>query len=421
MSVHYEFGGPLGAIGIIFGLPLVTYALFFLCGADYCLAPSNAAEALDRLVGPLSPPALADLVSARAFAVVFGWFLFQVLLERFLPGPEAQGVVLKNGSRLTYRINGHRALWVSVACVGGLATQVDLSFLCDDFPQLITAALALSFAISFYIYASSFAKGALLADGGDTPSQLYNFFIGRELNPRIGSFDLKEFCELRPGLIGWCVLNLGMAAKQYHELGGTVTPSMVLVNAFQFLYVWDALYYEKAILTTMDITTDGFGFMLCFGDLVWVPFTYSTQARYLATRDAGLSWPVLAGIVALKVLGYAIFRGSNGQKDVFRSDRGSPAVAHLRTIKTSTGRELIVSGWWGLARKINYTGDWCMGLAWCSLCGTGHIIPYFYSIYFLVLLIHRAMRDNEACEAKYGADWAKYKKAVPYVFVPGII
>ena len=32
---------------------------------------------------------------------------------------------------------------------------------------------------------------------------IYDFFIGRELNPRIGSFDLKIFCELRPGLIGW--------------------------------------------------------------------------------------------------------------------------------------------------------------------------------------------------------------------------
>jgi hypothetical protein len=31
----------------------------------------------------------------------------------------------------------------------------------------------------------------------------------RELNPRIGSLDLKEFCELRPGLIGWFVINLG--------------------------------------------------------------------------------------------------------------------------------------------------------------------------------------------------------------------
>ena len=44
----------------------------------------------------------------------------------------------------------------------------------------------------------------------------------------------------------------------------------------------DGLWNETAILTTMDITTDGFGFMLAFGDIAWVPFTYSLQARYLA-------------------------------------------------------------------------------------------------------------------------------------------
>ena len=32
---------------------------------------------------------------------------------------------------------------------------------------------------------------------------MYDFFKGRELNPRIGTFDLKFFCEMRPGLIGW--------------------------------------------------------------------------------------------------------------------------------------------------------------------------------------------------------------------------
>lgn len=34
-------------------------------------------------------------------------------------------------------------------------------------------------------------------------NSVYDFFLGRELNPRLGSFDFKYFCELRPGLIGW--------------------------------------------------------------------------------------------------------------------------------------------------------------------------------------------------------------------------
>ena len=31
---------------------------------------------------------------------------------------------------------------------------------------------------------------------------VYDFFMGRELNPRVGSLDLKEFFELYPGFIG---------------------------------------------------------------------------------------------------------------------------------------------------------------------------------------------------------------------------
>lgn len=40
--------------------------------------------------------------------------------------------------------------------------------------------------------------------------------MGRELNPRLGgAFDLKEFCELYPGLIGWLAIDLGMAHRQW--------------------------------------------------------------------------------------------------------------------------------------------------------------------------------------------------------------
>ncbi len=117
---------------------------------------------------------------------------------------------------------------------------------------------------------------------------LHFFTVCSELNPRIGSLDLKEFCELRPGLIGWAVINLAMAVKQYQKTG-SISLSMFIINLTQGVYVWDALYNEKAILTTMDITTDGFGYMLCFGDLAWVPFIYSLQARYLVDYDPHLS------------------------------------------------------------------------------------------------------------------------------------
>jgi len=124
--------------------------------------------------------------------------------------------------------------------------------------------------------------------------------------------------------------------------------------------------------------------------------------------------------VALKVLGYVTFRGSNSQKDAFRRDPNSPKVKHLRTLETARGTKLIVSGWWGVARHINYTGDWLMGLAWCLPTGFATPVTYFYAAYFLALLLHRDMRDYQSCKAKYGKDWDKYCSIVKYSMFPYI-
>lgn len=61
-----------------------------------------------------------------------------------------------------------------------------------------------------------------------------------------------------------------------------------------------SLCFQEAILTTMDLMHDGFGFMLAFGDLVWVPFTYTLQAYYLVSHPIPLSLPAIAAIITLK-------------------------------------------------------------------------------------------------------------------------
>jgi hypothetical protein len=171
--------------------------------------------------------------------------------------------------------------------------------------------------------------------------------MGRPLNPTppgYPEFDIKQFNELRPGLILWLVLNVACLCEQSIRLGGlaNVTASMWLVFVMQSLYVVDAVYNEvrmmsfsvssclahvislstqTSVLTTMDITTDGFGFMLAIGDLAWVPFTYTLQARYLAFNPVRLSALSVIGIIATEATGYYIFRSSNWEKDAFRSGR----------------------------------------------------------------------------------------------------
>lgn len=75
---------------------------------------------------------------------------------------------------------------------------------------------------------------------------VFQFFIGRELNPSIGSFDLKSFNEIRPGLILWIILNIGTACEQAVRRGGlaNITDSMWLVVLFQSWYTLDSVYNE---------------------------------------------------------------------------------------------------------------------------------------------------------------------------------
>ena len=458
--VKYEFGGPLGAFGIIFGLPLVIYLLYFTCNADFCLTFARIWDLkCMRFVSEINVYLEVNrLFSLEALSMYLLWMSLQFILALCLPGEIADGVPIPglNGKKLKYPLSGHLQFWTSILLMGHSIPQfgfnsenntyhlqgldrLPLEYIYDHYIGLITWSVLGAFLLSIYLYLSSFTNTnvtnssststKVLASGGNTGNMLYDFFIGRELNPRIGSLDLKYICELRPGLIGWCIINLGMASKQYmnhlenynndnnnNTFG--ISMSMLLIVLLQGLYVWDALFQERAILTTMDITTDGFGYMLAFGDLAWVPFIYSLQARYLVDYDPQLSISTISFIFVLHAFGYFVFRCANSEKDKFRRDPSSDGVQHLTYMQTKRGTKLITSGWWGMARKINYTGDWLITFSWCLLCGFDSPIPYFQAIYFAVLLIHRAKRDDEMCQEKYGDDWVEYKKRVPYLFIP---
>jgi hypothetical protein len=59
--------------------------------------------------------------------------------------------------------------------------------------------------------------------------------------------------------------------------------------------------------------------------------------------------------------------------------------------------------------------------AWCLPAGFETPIPYFYVVYFGILLVHRQIRDDEQCKLKYGKDWDEYCRRVPYKIIPYIV
>ncbi|KAJ6482727.1 ergosterol biosynthesis ERG4/ERG24 family-domain-containing protein [Mycena sanguinolenta] len=282
------------------------------------------------------------------------------------------------------------------------------TFFYEKYVGFITAAIIMSSVQAVACYAASFRPGALLALGGNSGNFIYDFYIGRELNPfSWGSFDLKTFNELRPGLILWVLLDISMVCEQATRRGGfsQVTDSLWLVLLFQGLYVSDSLYNETGIFAQMDITTDGFGFMLSFGDLAWVPFTFCLQARYLVFNPIVLGPVATTLILLVNFTGYYIFRVANAEKNDFRNGKNPK---NLQFMTTESGSKLLTSGWWGRSRHPNYFGDLLMSVSWSLPTGFSTPIPYFYILYFTVLLVHRQRRDDEACGKKYGKDWKKY-------------
>ncbi|XP_064196327.1 delta(14)-sterol reductase LBR [Anguilla rostrata] len=411
-TTELDFGGRVGAFLMMLFLPAVVFTLLLTCQADGSI-----------LSFPPPVPPLQAFWSAQALGVVLLWILFQAVLYVLPVGKVAEGMPLKSGKRLKYRMNGFFAFVVTGLAVGvAVYYQVDFSYVHEHFLQLATSTLLVSTLLSVYLYVRSrWAAEDELAPGGNSGHGIYDFFMGHEHNPRIKNFDLKFFFEMRPGLIGWIVINFALLLTEMkiHKLDFP-SHAMLLVNFFQFLYIADGLWFEEAILSTMDLTYEGFGFMLAFGDLVWVPFTYTLQAFYLVNHPNSLSLPWAVAIFALNAIGYYVFRKSNLEKNTFRRNPADPRVSHLRTIPTAAGKSLLVSGWWGFVRHPNYLGDLIMAVAWSLPCGFSHLLPYYYLIYFTILLIHRDARDERQCKKKYGFAWEEYCREVRYRIFPGV-
>ncbi|KAG8584494.1 hypothetical protein GDO81_008852 [Engystomops pustulosus] len=405
-----EFGGAIGAALSMLSMPPLLYYLVYMCTQE------------DASLCNFYPHwTFSDLWDSTVFGYFALWILLLALLHLLPIGKIAHGVRLANGKRLRYRINGLLALFLVGILVAVLSYQrISLLYVYDHLHQFAASATLLSLMLSAYVFIRSrTASQEDLSTAGKSGNLIYTFFMGRELNPHIGKFDLKHFSAVHVALIGWVFNNFIMLLAEMNVQQLEIpSPSMILVNAFQLLYVLHALWHQENILTSLDIAHDGFGFMLAFGNLVWVPFVYSLQALYLVKHPVEISQAALAAIVALNTFGYVIFRRANNLKNAFRKNPEDPRLSYLNSIPTSYGSQLLISGWWGFVRHPNYLGDIIMAWAWCLPCGFDYILPYFYGFFLTGLLIHRVSRVEHQCRRKYGHDWDKYCKLVPYRIVP---
>ena len=109
------------------------------------------------------------------------------------------------------------------------------------------------------------------------------------------------------------------------------------------------------------------------------------------------------------------------QKYFFKRDPKKVFLGIQPESITDGNKTLLVSGFWGLSRHINYLGEVLMGTGIALSVGhPGTIWPWLYPLYYVVLLFPRQVDDDKRCAEKYGPLWDEYLERVPYRIIPYI-
>lgn len=284
-------------------------------------------------------------VTREGVAAVGCWVGFQALLFLYLPAELRTGQYTPTGHLLTYRLNGLSSWVLTHLVYFGLCWfgVLDAAFIPRNWSSLIAAmnlagllAPALAFVKAHLSpthpedckFSGMFVNqppvhGFQPGRSAHSPffafllwagSSIYDFYIGIELNPRLGpSFDLELFGNGHLGMMVWTLIDFSFMAYQ-HQTRGHVELSLILVTILQVLYVGDFFVNEAWYLSTIDIAHDHYGFYLAWGCFCFLPTTYTIQAQYLGMYESPVSTVYLVVVFSLGVAAYAMFRSVNDQR-----------------------------------------------------------------------------------------------------------
>lgn len=359
------------------------------------------------------------------------FFISQIVLAAFVPGVTIDGVpTAPYGKRLPYLCNGYLCYYFSI--LGYVSVHYfgiySATHLIDNYGEYLIASIILGDLSSLFWY----LYGFITTDEQNVSDEIsgnviYDFFMGTTLYPRIGIVDIKMVAEARWSWLTLMLLTLSCAFKQYDQIG-YISKEMGMMVYAHWLYSNATVKGEQYIPCTWDMFHERFGWMLCFWNVTGVPFLYCFQSYFLLKHNVSHSNLYAVAVYLVLTLGYYIFDSANCQKASVKLP-GVPRntfpkvpwaiLTNPKFLKTPKG-DLLIDGWYAYARKMQYTGDILMALSWGLICGFSSSMPYFYALFFTCMILHRQVRDEYRCRAKYGDDWTRYTSKVPNVFVPSL-
>lgn len=369
--------------------------------------------------------------NSEVWVIIAAFAMFELLLMIILPGRYYTGSVTPKGNVPHYKDNGLLAFTITIATFGMLVYYdiFNPSIIYDNFMYLIGALTLLGSIISVIL----FIKGKYLPSSTDITDitddgLICDFFLGVELHPQILKCNVKIFTNSRIGMMGWALLLLSYAYKQYQSIG-EISDSMGVAVSLQLIYIIKFFHWEQGYTMTLDIMHNKAGFYICWGCLVWVPCVYTSHTLYLVTHPNHLGLSLTTALLMAGILSIYTNYEADYQKLAVRKNKKCKiwrkeveVIEAKYTTDDGEVREtvLLLSGWWGVARHFHYLPEIIAALCWSLPALFDSPTPYFYVIYLTTLLLHRLRWDNKRCQQKYGIYWEEYCKLVPYEVLPGL-
>ncbi len=361
-----------------------------------------------------------DLVMQQLAGFFVPWIIYAVItaLHLALPGRWITGYVAHDvtGEPLRYRLNGLLVLIVTVGAWFAVGASGLLPW--DWLYQTRWAGLA-----GACTFGLIFAFAMVLSAPSGGRSFAAEFYLGRRFNPQLwgGRLDAKMWLYL----IGAVMLELNvLSLVAHHYLAYPDDPSfgVMLCAAMLTYFVCDYLIFEHIHVYTYDIFAENVGFKLGWGCLTFYPYFYAVGLWSVSDLpNPHTPTPLLVAIGLLFLCGWSLARGANMQKFFFKRDPARPFLG-IRPVSITDGeRTLLVNGFWGVSRHVNYLGEVTMATAIALSVGYPTTIwPWLYPLYYVALFIPRERDDDARCAAKYGALWQQYRERVPYRIIPRI-
>ncbi len=358
--------------------------------------------------------------------VVFSWSFLAML---FLPGSWYYGPETAT-FRPKYRHNAWSFYLLSMLFSVPLIWCFSVLHLYYKFTTFIGILNVCGVTLAVYVY----VKAHISPDPGEhdsTGNPFFDFFAGIETYPNLmPNVSLKVLINARISLLLWQLVALVCWKANYELTGGLFDWQMNVVTLLSTVYLAKAFYWEDGYMQSFDSNTERFGFLFAWGCIVFVPSMYNLPNTTLVgncqQNDGNKIISQFSFVLGLAsvVLSYLTdtqrgrVRQSNGQCTVWGCAPKLIRPKYVDALGKKKNTILLASGFWGLARHMNYLFEWTGFLA--MVLPTNNLLAYIFITFNLCMPIHRTTRDDKKCSQKYGKYWQEYKTLVQYRIVPGL-